>query len=68
MDDLGRVSHSFADETPESKARWFQSLPVEERMEAFCEFMDLLLALNPELAEGSHAEPVAGRVLVLSLP
>lgn len=62
------ISHSFADESPEAKARWFQSLTMEERMAIFCEFTELLLTLNPDIAERKDATPIAGRVRVLSRP
>ena len=44
------VFHGWEHETIEAKARWFQSLSVEERMEVFCEFTELALALNPGIA------------------
>ena len=62
------VSHDRADESPESKARWFQSLPLSERMEMLCEFTDLALALNPRLADRDHAQPVGRRIQILSPP
>jgi hypothetical protein len=64
----GGVSHDWNEETIEAKARWFQSLSLEERMDVFCFFTDLALSANPALIEGAHVEPVAGRVQVLSLP
>jgi hypothetical protein len=30
------VWHDLSEETPEAKARWFQSLTVAERMEYLC--------------------------------
>ena len=66
-----RVSHDRRDESPEAKARWFQSLPVAERMEIFCSVTDLALAVRPELAHKSvatHAEQAQGRVRVLRRP
>ena len=60
------VSHDLAEETPEAKARWFQSLPLAERMELLCFFTDLVLENNPLIVERKDAEPVAGRVRVLS--
>jgi hypothetical protein len=62
----GSVSHDRREETPEAKARWFRSLPMSERMEMLCAFTDLALSLNPSLQERKYAEPVAGRVQVLS--
>jgi hypothetical protein len=60
------ISHDWADESPEAKARWFQSLTMEERMDILCWFTDLILAANPRIVEQKRVEPVAGRVLVLT--
>jgi hypothetical protein len=60
------VSHERAEETPEAKARWFQSLPLSERMDLLCLFTDLIMENNPRLAERKDAKPIAGRVRVLS--
>jgi hypothetical protein len=62
------ISHSFEDESIEAKARWFQSLTMEERMQLLCEFTDLMLALNPKIAEAGRAQSSRGRIRVLSLP
>jgi len=61
-----RVSHVWDEETPEAKARWFQSLTVSERLDLLCWFTDLALAANPRITEQKDAQPVAGRVRVLS--
>ncbi len=63
----GSVSHDRNDETPEAKARWFQSLSLAERMELLCTFTDLALEANPNLADMKDAQPIKGRVQVLSL-
>jgi hypothetical protein len=60
------VTHDRREETPEAKTRWFQSLPLSERMEMLCAFTDLALTVNPALQEGKDAQPVAGRIQVLS--
>ena len=60
------ISHSFSEETPESKARWFQSLTLQERMELLCAFTDMILSVNPQIKDQKDAEPVAGRIRVLS--
>lgn len=60
------ISHDRQEETLEAKARWFQSLSLSERMELLCLFTDLILAVNPEVTEKKHAQPIAGRVRVLS--
>ncbi len=60
------VSHDQQEETPEAKARWFQSLSISERMEMLCMFTDLILAANPNIVEQKDAQPIAGRIRVLS--
>ncbi len=62
------VSHSREEETPEAKARWFQSLTLEERM-AYLDFItELVLENNPNAMRDKDAQPVPGRVQVLSAP
>ncbi len=60
------ISHSRQEESQEAKARWFQSLSLQERMDYFCFMTDLILSNNPRITERKHAQPVAGRVLVLT--
>ncbi len=60
------ISHNREEETIESKARWFQTLPMAERMEMLCVFTDLALQINPQLMEKKHAQQVKGRIQVLS--
>ena len=60
------VSHKREDETIEAKARWFQSLSLDERIELFCQYTDMILAVNPSIVEQKDAQPIRGRVLVLS--
>jgi hypothetical protein len=67
MADLS-ISHDWQDETPEAKARWFQALSVTERLDVFFNLMDVILEVNPRVAESKDAQPVPGRVLVLELP
>jgi hypothetical protein len=62
----GSVTHDGGEETMEAKARWFQSLTLAERMDMLCAFTDLALSVNPTLQERKHAQPVAGRIQVLS--
>ncbi len=63
-----KISHDRAEESELAKARWFQSLSVEERMERLCEFTDLALELNPRLLEIKRAQPAGKRARVISLP
>lgn len=60
------VSHDRNDESAEAKVRWFRSLELSERMEMLCSFTDLALTVNPELQEQKNAQPVTGRIQVLS--
>ena len=60
------VSHSFADESIEAKAKWFRSLSVEERMDVFVSFMNLILENNPEIAKKKHDRQASDRIRVLS--
>jgi len=62
------ISHSREDETPEAKARWFQSLTVDERIAMLCAWTDLVLENNPDIANQKEATPIPGRVRVLDLP
>jgi len=60
------VSHDLQDETIESKARWFKSLSIEERMDFLCNLVDMILETNPRFIERLYAQPTTGSVLVLS--
>jgi hypothetical protein len=60
------VSHSFADESMAAKAKWFQGLSLEERMNVFVAFTRLILENNPEIANKKHARPASDRIRVLS--
>ena len=60
------ISHDRADESPEAKARWFQSLSLDERMEMLCEITELALSRNPRLAERRNAASITGRIRILS--
>jgi hypothetical protein len=64
----GSISHDRREETPEAKARWFRSLSLADRMEMLCSLTDLALTVNPALLERKHAQPVAGRIQVISAP
>lgn len=55
-------------ETPEAKARWFQSLTLAERMEILCAYTDMILAVNPRIADVKHAEQSSDRIRILAHP
>jgi hypothetical protein len=62
----GSVSHDMRDESLEAKARWFQSLSVEERMDVFVAFTNLILENNPEVVKRKYVRPASERVRVIS--
>lgn len=64
---IQRISHDRSEEDLEAKARWFQSLTLEERMDLLCEYTDLILENNPEVAEIDRAQPTSGRIRVLAV-
>jgi len=61
------ISHDRAEETLEATARWFQALSDAERMESLCMYTDLALSNNPRLADLKDAQPIKGRIRVVSL-
>ncbi len=60
------ISHSFADESIDAKAKWFRSLSLEERMNMLVAFTNLILENNPEIAKKKHVRPASDRIRVLS--
>lgn len=60
------VTYNREEESLEAKARWFQGLSLTERMELLCWFTDLILTANPSIVERKDAQPIAGRVRVLT--
>jgi len=62
------VSRDLAEETIEAKARWFQSLTMEQRMAVLCSFMDLILPINPYIAASKDAEQLQRGIAILSRP
>ena len=63
---MKQISHNINDELIEAKARWFRALPIADRMEMLCNFTDLALEINPDLAGKKDAQPTQGRVRILS--
>ena len=60
------ISHSWQEEEPEAKARWFQSLTLAERMEMLCSFTDLILTNHPTIADTKDDQWASQRVRVVS--
>ena len=62
-----QIVHDWSTESLEEKARWFQSLSIEERMNLLCEFTELILSINPNIVEQRpYAESTSGRVRVVT--
>ncbi len=62
------ISHDRNDESPQAKARWFQSLTVAQRMDYLCEITDLALENNPKIAELKNDQSTSKRIQILTLP
>jgi hypothetical protein len=62
----GSVSHDIRDEGLEAKARWFQSLSLEERMDIFVSFTNLILENNPDIVKKKYVRPASERVRIIS--
>jgi hypothetical protein len=62
------VTHDRSEETIEKKTLWFRSLTLAERMDMLCAFTELLLTTNPGIVEQRDAQPIEGRILVLTTP
>lgn len=60
------ISNDRREETLEAKARWFQSLSLQERMEMLCAFTDFILTVNPGIVGAKDAQQTEGRIRVLS--
>lgn len=60
--------HDRADESAEAKARWFQTLTMQERMELFCAFTDMVLENNPRIADLKDAEQTSEHIRILTRP
>lgn len=56
------ISHSFKKESPKEKARWFQQLSLQERMDILCFYTDLILSNNPEIIKKRDAQPTGRRI------
>ncbi len=69
MDRIAKPSHDWEQESDRAKARWFQSLTREERMDYLCVITDLILENNPGIADVKcRAQSAAGQVFVCGAP
>ena len=62
------ISHNREKETFAAKAKWFQSLSLEERMDIFCQFTDFILENNPNIVKKKYAKSTAGRIQIIRKP
>lgn len=62
----GSVSHEIRDESIDAKARWFQSLSLDERMDVFVAFTNLILENNPDIVKKKYVRPASERIRVVS--
>ncbi len=62
------VSPECEAESPEAKARWFQSLSLKDRMDLLCAYTDLILSVNPRIADAKNAEQTSGSIRILTKP
>jgi len=63
---IGSISHDRRDESLEAKARWFQSLALEERMDVFVAFTNLILENNPDVVKQKYVRSASERIRVIS--
>jgi hypothetical protein len=63
---IKQITHNRQEETIEAKARWFQTLSFNERAELLDSFTDMFLEVNPKIMEQKRAEPVEGRIRIVS--
>jgi len=66
MDFQGSILHGHNEESMEAKARWFQSLSIEQRAENLCKFTDLISAVNPKILDKKDVKHIEERIQVLS--
>jgi hypothetical protein len=60
------VSHSFADESIDAKAKWFRTLSIEERMAVFVAFTNLILENNPSIVNRKGVRPALKDVRIFA--
>lgn len=57
---ISAISHDRDDESLEAKARWFQGLTIQQRMDVFEQIMEVALRINPKLMEWKNAQRPQG--------
>ena len=61
-----QIVHDIQEESIEAKARWFQNLSMDERMQNLCDFTELAMALNPKIGDQRIVKSFTGRIQILS--
>jgi hypothetical protein len=61
------ISFDRSEESLAAKARWFQKLSIEERLEYLDEFYELAVSRNPDLPKKRIVNSTTGRIQILSL-
>jgi hypothetical protein len=62
------VTHSREAETLKAKAKWFQLLSLEERMQYLCDVTEMVFDRHPNIARDRHAYSTSGRIQILRNP
>lgn len=60
------ISHSREKESKEAKARWFQRLPLKDRMDLLCFYTDLIVENNPDVLKNKNAQSTRGRIRIVT--
>jgi len=63
---IKQITHNRQEETIEAKARWFQSLSINDRAELLNSYTDMILEVNPKIMELKRAQPIKGRIRIVS--
>ena len=61
------IPHDWDEKTSEAKARWFQSLSPQERLEVFDGWMEIIFAIRPDLRNPPVTGWKAEKARILSL-
>jgi len=60
---FGSISHDVRDESLAAKARWIQSLPLEERMAVFVAFTNQILENSPDVVKQKPLPRASNRII-----
>ena len=63
---MHNITHDRSSESIREKAKWFQTLTVEERLDMLSFLTELALQRNPHLMEFKHDQPTSSRIRVIT--